>query len=426
MWRAKWVLLEGAACYVGVAVFWVRRDRMAKTATLPVFEPPGREDQEEIRSQSQKLAANGLIGALLASLLEPVMILNGKGQIVLANNQLAVTLNRPLESLLGLRPGEALSCIHSAEGPAGCGTTHFCQFCGAARAAVNSQRPGEPEVEEFRIQRVVEGQSTALDLRVWATPLVVDGESFTVFALRDTTDEKRRQVLERVFFHDVLNTAWALRELAGFLPESADEEAARVRRRVHELAEEMIEEIQSQRDLTAAEGGDLTVRPKMLDGEQLLRRICALYQPRSALEGKTLTISQSAKPVMLQSDERLLTRVLGNLIKNALEASRRGSTVTVSVHNRGTPTFCVHNESAMSEEVQAQMFQRSFTTKEGVGHGVGTYSVKLLTEHYLQGTVDFRSTVQDGTTFTVRLPQRLSEAPALEVEPHMRSTGEEE
>ena len=68
---------------------------------------------------------------------------------------------------------------------------------------------------------------------------------------------------------------------------------------------------------------------------------------------------------------RLLTRVLGNLIKNALEASTRGTTVTVSVHNRGTPTFCVHNESAMSEEVKAQMFQRSFSTKAAVGRRSG-------------------------------------------------------
>jgi hypothetical protein len=34
--------------------------------------------------------------------------------------------------------------------------------------------------------------------------------------------------------------------------------------------------------------------------------------------------------------------------------------------------------------------------------------------------------VQDGTTFTVRLPLGLSKAPALEVQPHMRSAGDEE
>ena len=61
----------------------------------------------------------------------------------------------------------------------------------------------------------------------------------------------------------------------------------------------------------------------------------------------------------------------------------------------------------MPEAVQCQMFQRSFTTKIGDGHGIGTYSVKLLTEMYLRGTVEFRSTKAEGTTFIVRLPQRL-------------------
>ena len=61
----------------------------------------------------------------------------------------------------------------------------------------------------------------------------------------------------------------------------------------------------------------------------------------------------------------------------------------------------------MAESVQARMFQRSFTTKAGTGRGVGAYSVKLLTENYLKGTVEFRSTPTDGTTFTVRLPRRL-------------------
>jgi hypothetical protein len=386
---------------------------MIKSALSTLFAPAERVRSDEVRSQCEKLAGNRLIGTLLDSFPEPAMILNRERQIVLANDKLAAVLNRPAESLLGLRPGQALDCVHSKEGPAGCGTTHSsCQFCGALRAFVDGQRTAQPDVEECRIQRTVGGATAALDLRVWATPLVVDGESFTVFAIHDTTDEKRRQVLERVFFHDVLNTAWALREMADFLPEFPDEEAARVRQRVRELAEEMLEEIQSQRDLTAAEGGDLTVRPKMLDAGQLVKRICSVYRPRAALEGKTVAFSEGAEPVMLQSDERLLARVLGNLIKNALEASTPGATVTVSVHNRGTPIFRVHNEQPMPEEVKAQMFQRSFTTKTGVGHGVGTYCVKLLTEHYLEGTVDFRSTVRDGTTFTVRLPLRLSKRAA--------------
>ncbi len=46
--------------------------------------------------------------------------------------------------------------------------------------------------------------------------------------------------------------------------------------------------------------------------------------------------------------------------------------------------FWVHNHAVMPESVQRQVFQRSFTTK-GRGRGLGTYSVKLLTERYLEG-----------------------------------------
>jgi len=60
----------------------------------------------------------------------------------------------------------------------------------------------------------------------------------------------------------------------------------------------------------------------------------------------------------------------------------------------------------MHEDVQLQLFQRSFSTKSGTGRGVGSYSVKLLTEKYLRGTVTFSSSEAQGTTFTVRLPAK--------------------
>ena len=108
--------------------------------------------------------------------------------------------------------------------------------------------------------------------------------------------------------------------------------------------------------------------------------------------------------VLVRTDKVQAARSLGNLVKNALEASKPGQTVTVSVRNDGTPMLTVQNESVMPPDVQAQIFQRSFSTKGESGRGIGTYSVKLLTENYLRGAVEFRSTVEDGTTFTLRLP----------------------
>lgn len=93
-----------------------------------------------------------------------------------------------------------------------------------------------------------------------------------------------------------------------------------------------------------------------------------------------------------------------NLLKNALEASTTGETIDIgcSLSNQ-TIVFWVKNSGAMTESVKSQLFQRSFSTK-GSGRGVGTYSVKLLTERYLGGKVDFQSSIQEGTIFYIYLP----------------------
>jgi sensor histidine kinase regulating citrate/malate metabolism len=61
----------------------------------------------------------------------------------------------------------------------------------------------------------------------------------------------------------------------------------------------------------------------------------------------------------------------------------------------------------MPLDTQLQIFNRSFSTKGG-NRGVGTYSIKLLTERYLHGKVSFISSVETGTIFKVILPKNLA------------------
>ena len=67
--------------------------------------------------------------------------------------------------------------------------------------------------------------------------------------------------------------------------------------------------------------------------------------------------------------------------------------------------FAFHNPGVMPEEVQLQMFQRSFSTKGQPGRGIDTYSMKLLGERYLGGQVQFDSRPPESTTFTLSLPK---------------------
>jgi hypothetical protein len=132
-----------------------------------------------------------------------------------------------------------------------------------------------------------------------------------------------------------------------------------------------------------------------------LSELCELYGKHSLSKNKIISLSYKGNPY-IKSDRNLLGRIIGNLMKNALEASTADQKVTVSYENNKEPVFSVHNVTAMEDDVKLQIFKRAFSTKEGRGRGIGTYSVKLLTEHYLKGQVSFISNEVDGTTFIIK------------------------
>jgi len=329
------------------------------------------------------------------------LILNKQRQIIFANKTTLKTLGvADAETLFGLRPGEAVDCVHAVENAGGCGTTEFCKNCGAVNAILSSLR-GKEAVNECRI---IQRNGDALDLRVWATPLKMHGRIYSIFAIKDIADEKRRRVLERIFFHDILNTAGGLQGLAELLQDSTGEEVDELKRLVFGLAEELVDEIKAQRLLLAAENGDLVIEKTTIAVRPLLQDVLNIYQEHDVTEARYIKIDPRTPGLRLKADSTLLKRVIGNMLKNALEACRPGETATMGATASGAEIeLWVHNPTFIPRRTQLQIFQRSFSTK-GVGRGLGTYSIKLLTERYLGGRVSFTTSPAEGTTFSAFFP----------------------
>jgi signal transduction histidine kinase len=369
-----------------------------KPATF--FASAERADTESLREDAARFATNPLLQSLLDAVPDIFMILNEQRQIVYANRTMLDFLGwKELDIESGLRPGDALDCDHSTE-VNGCGTTEFCRNCGAVRAILSSLR-GVESVEECRI---IQHDGNALDLRVWATPLTIEGRKYSVFAVNDISDEKRRRALERIFFHDVLNTAGTLSGFVQLMQGASYEELDEYRSIIGVISQRLLEEIEAQRDLSAAESSELAVVLEPVNALDMLREVGERFSGHPVAEKRNLMIDDGAQAVIFESDFTLLGRVLSNLVKNALEASAPAQTVTLSCGMDGDwVAFRVHNDSFMPRHVQQQLFQRSFSTKGG-GRGLGTYSIKLLSERYLKGDVSFVSSQAEGTTFTVRFP----------------------
>ncbi len=111
-------------------------------------------------------------------------------------------------------------------------------------------------------------------------------------------------------------------------------------------------------------------------------------------------------------DERSLHRSLLNLVGNAIDACRDdpnlGKThrvkVSTSIDKDQTIRFDVtDNGSGMSEEVKTKLFSSFFSTKGPQGTGLGLLvTTKLIEEH--KGTISVDSQLDQGTTFSIRLP----------------------
>jgi hypothetical protein len=367
-----------------------------------------RSDPQKIAEASERLRADPTVTALLDAFPSPVMILNLNRQIVAANRSMQDALGPEALDCLGKRPGEVLHCVSAAAGPGGCGTSPACLTCGALRAVLGSQSEAVSKTEEYLLSAVdVSGREGACEYRAVASPLFLD-QPFTVLVLQDTSNEKRRAALERIFYHDLLNTAGAM---CGLLEIWDDTDSSMdMRGTLHKLAIGIRDEVQSARDLSAAERGDLLVERRPVDATRVIGRILATYEFLPLAHGRRLRYSVSGS-TRIETDQTLLHRVLENLVKNALEASQTGQIVMLSYANRGQPCFTVHSQTVIPADIQERIFHRSFTTKRGKGHGIGLHSVRLLTEQYLGGSVSFTTSLEAGTTFTVLLP------PSSRVEP---------
>ena len=373
------------------------------------FASPDRASLSQIDGENRILISDKYINLIINAMPDIAAIINKDRQIVFSNDALVNFLGViDKKGLLGLRPGEALNCINANLMEAGCGTSENCRYCGAVNAIVESQNNNSKVTKECRITAKINEKHEFFDLRVTSTPFQFKDTTYSILSVDDISDEKRRTMLERIFFHDIINIAGGLRGFAELLKESPDpKEMEKYINVVDRLSNELLEEILSQRALANAENGELEPNFNMISSLDILHDSVSYLSVHSVAVKKNILISNDAENVKFKTDDILLKRVIINMLKNALEASKFDETVTLNcIDDEENVMFTVHNNIFMPREAQLQVFQRSFSTK-GKNRGLGTYSIKLLTERYLKGIVGFETNHEDGTTFYVKLPKKF-------------------
>ena len=335
-----------------------------RAPTAPSSSVPSQADLNPAPDPAEALLEHPVARALLDSVPGYALILTGDRQLLAGRGEVLEELGLTTpESLQGLRAGEL-----------------------------------------FRCTPVRDGFSRARQFWVSSVPLRVGGVEALLFIFKETTEQKRREALEQVFLHDLLNLVGELDGIAGRLRERpADADACCGQ--IQELAHQLVDEIQSQRILLGADDGSAEAQRRLIRPGEILDRLARFFANSQAAEGRRLEIQAGAQEAFT-CDPVLLTRVLVNMVKNALEATPRGGIVKVW-HERQEDRrgFVVENPGVIPSEVAVRVFERCFSTKACQGRGLGAFGAKLLGEQLLGGEVGFAPHGGTNTRFFIWIPE---------------------
>lgn len=369
------------------------------------FDPAHRLSDEEVALELKAISKSPIMIAVLDAAGTDMLVLNRQLQIVVSNRRAESrkSMPDPLQ-MHGRRLGEVYSCINAKESPAGCGAADHCNYCGALKVILSSLEKGQSVSGECVMRTKTKSGNGAGEFEVTATPIEIEERRFVVVSLNDISDQKRRELLERVFVHDLKNTLTGLIGWSDLLAQNPAEDTEKTASRVSAIARNIAEEIENHRLLILAESGQFTATFQDVSVAEILLPLKLLFGRHELAYTKQILLSEPIPNRFIHTDPAVLRRVLINMVTNALEATPKNGVVRIDFgQNEKRVTFSVWNEGVIPTEVAAHIFKRSFSTKAAVGRGLGTYSMKLFGEDVLGGKISFQSTGSKGTVFRLVL-----------------------
>jgi signal transduction histidine kinase len=363
------------------------------------YASPEKADNDELLTEIEAVRKSPVISGLLHSVGGLLAILNTHRQVVALNDSFIKMLGiDDAKEALGLRPGEALQCVHAKAEPAGCGTTEYCSSCGAAIAIVSSLERDVPFERLCALSANRGGNSVDIALLVRAQQIIIEGKKFVLIFLQDITRQEQRAALERTFYHDINNMLNMLVQASDLLIE---EQPSELTTTIYQTSLRLLKEVAIQRALSKGSVSNYQPTWNFFEIKVIFKELSSFFENHPTANDKKIEFDDEYPDIIIKTDISLLLRVLCNMVINALEATEKYGVVRGWAKQRNDfLDFCIWNSQAIPPQISKRIFQRNFSTKSQAGRGIGTFSMKLFGEKILGGKVSFTSSEENGTVFT--------------------------
>ncbi len=354
----------------------------------------------------RKMAEEGLVRSetrfrtLFEAAADPILLVDRKGVILDANPAAGALVGRERVALVG-------TSLESYLLP---------DDLGRARAYLRECFRGGQPPEPFEIVIPMPGgirKSLAVRSRLVSE---AGSEPYVEMLIRDVTEQRYLQ--QRLMANERLVSigqmaAYVAHEINTPLANISLLAAASRRRTVDPEVLERLERIDVQRRQAASIIADLLsfskhrdIQPVQVDLRTVLVAAVDQIEPyRSPDVALVQEFGEAPAPALV--DPLQMQEVLVNLLKNAFEATPRGS-VTLRLESRPGYRIVTVSDTGpgIPEEIQNRLFQPFVTSKRDQGGtGLGLALCRNIVSAHC-GEIHFSTVAGHGTTFTVTLPQR--------------------
>ncbi|HEX6650578.1 MAG TPA: ATP-binding protein [Pyrinomonadaceae bacterium] len=344
----------------------------------------------------ENLAVSSLLQATLSGMREGLLVVNKDMRVVASNAAAHKLFNPSVRALKSQRLTELTRnpAIYSA---------FLDGLKGIERSGVKVETHG-PERQIFDLRVVPIGSANG------------NGAEGALGVFFDITRMERLELVRQEFLSNVSHELRTpLTAIIAFVetletgatddPESTQRFLSIIRKnasRMHSLIDDILE-------LTAIEGGNVTLRAAPVDLHELAQDVCLSLAAKASAHNVTLK-NDVAREVTVFADPRRLEQMLTNLIDNGIKFSRQNGTVSISHESDTRDKILVHdNGDGIPAQHLERLFERFYRidrarSRDMGGTGLGLAIVKHLALLH-GGEVTVTSELGKGSTFSIHLPK---------------------
>ena len=253
---------------------------------------------------------------------------------------------------------------------------------------------------------VLKGVSSEIGILVEGYNNMIDELEESAVRLATSEREQAWREMAKQVAHEIKNPLTPMRLSVQSFERKFDINDPKIKDKVKEYSDTLIQQIDLMSSIAAA-FSDFAKMPK--PRKEKIDVISVVKIALDIFNENDVIFNPTEKELYANLDKTQLIRIVTNLIKNAIHASKEqiNPKIAVTVFGKQEQVFIKvsDNGKGIAKEVEPLIFEPKFTTKTS-GMGLGLPIIKNIIEVY-NGSIKFTSVEGKGTVFTVILPKNI-------------------